>query len=384
MKSVLLVVFSALALAGCENSAEGDAPAPSVLYTVAQEYDLPVTATLPGRIAAISRSEVRPQVDGIILERRFDEGSDVAKGQILYQIDASMYQADYDIAKAALDEAQAKEIMMAQQEGRQRNLSKARAVSQQDLDTTISGHRQAKAQVARARAELDRARINLEHTKILAHAGGRIGISAVSPGSLVTDKQENPLAVIQQIDQVYVDMTQPSGDVIRLKEKIPPENFGKITVRLDLEKGSAYRNLKTGEPVVGRLMFADISVGQDTGSITVRSIFDNPDKLLLPGNYVTSTVDYGICESSLILPQKSVLSGIGGSHYVYILIPTKTKNIFTVEYRPVTIDRAWKNFWIIKDGVRQGDFVVTDGQQRIKTGEKVVGEETMTAQPNQE
>lgn len=312
-------------------------------------------------------------MDGIILERLFEEGSDVAMGQILYQIDASLYQADYDVAKAALDEAEAKKTMLAKQEERQRNLSKARAVSQQDLDNTISGHRQATAQVARAKAELERARINLAHTKIKAHAGGKIGISAVSPGSLVTDKQEKPLAVIQQINQVYVDMTQPSGDVLRLKEKIPSGDFSKTTVSLELETGSPYLNLKTGKPVAGTLLFADISVGQDTGSITVRSIFENPDRLLLPGNYVTALVNYGISEPALLLPQKSVLPGIGGTHYVYILNSSETTGIFIAEYRQVKIDRAWNNFWIIKDGITHGECVVVDGQRRIKTGEKVMG-----------
>lgn len=350
---------------------------PVVGYTVAREFNLPVTAELPGRIAAISRSEVRPQVDGIILERLFEEGSNVTKGQVLYQIDASLYQADYDIARATLDEAEAKRSMLAQQEERQRNLSKARAVSQQDLDNTISGHKQAKAQVSRAKAELERARINLEHTKIRSHANGVIGISAVSPGSLVTDKQENPLAVIQQIDHVYADMSQPSGDVMRLMEKIKPGDFDKISVRLELEDGSPYCELKTGRPVLGRLMFADISVGQDTGSVTVRSIFANPDRLLLPGNYITATVDYGISESVLLLPQKSVLSGIGGTHYIYVLKPANAKkNIFEAEYRHVKIGRAWKNFWIIRSGLTQGEFVAVEGQQHIKTGGKVIGEET--------
>lgn len=376
MRTVLLTVFFTLVLTGCETSGESESALPTIRYTVAREYELPVTATLPGRIVAVSRSEVRPQVDGIILERLFEEGADITKGQVLYQIDASLYQANYDVAKAALDEAEAKKIMMAQKEERQRNLSRAKAVSQQDLDNTISGHRQAKAQVAKAKAELERARINLAHTKIQAHASGRIGISTVSPGSLVTDKQENPLAVIQQIDQVYVDMTEPSSDAMRLKEKILPDNFDKATVRLELENGSQYHNLETGEAVTGKLLFTDISVGQDTGSVTVRSIFDNPDGVLLPGNYVTATVDYGITERSLILPQKSVLSGIGGTHYVYVLNQTEAKDVFRAEYRQVKIGRPWKNFWIINDGISQGEFVAVDGQQRIKPGEKVIGEET--------
>lgn len=373
MKNLFIAAICLFMLLACGEKENKQAALPEVKYICAREYDLPLTVDLPGRVSAITRSEVRPQVDGIIRQRLFEEGADVVEGQQLYQIDEALYKADYETARADLEEAEARASLTGQHEARQRNLARAKAVSQQDLENAISENRQARARLARARAELERAKINLDYTKILAHASGRIGVSAVSPGSLVIARQENPLAIIQRIDQVYVDMSQSGADFLGLRQKLA-NSANKAKIGLKLENGTDYTSLKNGEKIWGKPLFTDISVSQDTGSLNARALFDNPDGLLLPGAYVTATVEYGISEKALLLPQKCVLSGVGSAHYVYVLKPGPRPGTFITEYRPVTIGHPYGNFWIIEAGLEPGDLVVAEGLQKIEPGKEARGE----------
>ena len=349
---------------------------------VVRPYNIPLITELPGRVAARTLSEVRPQVDGIILERLFEEGAEVRKGQPLYHIDPDMYRAERDAAKATLEEAQAKAELLARQENRQRHLARVNAVSQNDLDVATAERRQAKARVSHARAELERAELNLAHTTIKAHASGRIGISEVSPGSLVTANQEQPLAFIQEIGSVYVDFTQPSTEILRLRLRQGTRANGEGTspprITLKLENDIPYTSHgatreEDREPICGKLLFTDISVEQDTGNVTLRTVFDNPDGLLLPGMYVKGIIEEGR-EDVLLVPQKCVFSLGSGIHGIFVL-QQQTDGAFLLEKRRVELETVYENAWIVARGVQTGELVLTEGIQRAKAGEMVQGRE---------
>lgn len=369
---------------GCDNDARKPKAPEEVRYSIVTEQRLTLSNDLPGRVSALVISEVRPQVDGIILERLFEEGADVQKGQVLYQIDPAVYQATYNTAKAALAEVEANVAALAMLEQRYRNLVKTNAVSRQDLDNAISEHGQARARIARAKAELESAAINLAYTQIKAPVSGRIGASSVTPGALVTANQPAALAVIQQTDRVYVDITQSSADTIRLRRamaqgKMSP-NGSAAKVRLTLEDGSPYTPVThshaDGEPawILGDLLFSEISVGQTTGSVSLRSVFNNPDGLLLPGMYVTATIEEGALDNAVLIPQSSVLSNGSGGHMVFILQKEDAlEGLFRVESCTVTLLRTYANRWIVKSGLAAGDFLIVEGLQKAAPGELVKG-----------
>lgn len=370
MKMTTLLAIFLLTI--CQACTERDAEVsdiPTVGYIIAKGQDIPIRTTLPGRVTALSVSEVRPQVDGIILERLFNEGDDVRKNQPLYQIDSAIYKANCDIAKANLEEAMAREEVLKHDVKRERKLQKANAVSQKDFDNTLSSFRQAQALVAKAKAELERAEINLAYTTIRAHTSGRIGFSEAWPGTLVTANQIKPLALIQQINQVYVDLTRPSADILRLREEFRRENNPKKNnVKLMLENGLIYTK-SDKSPICGKLLFSDISVGKDTGSVALRAIFENYDNILLPGMYVSAIIEDGIYNNAILVPQQSVMSQGNNSHFVYIL--KNEGNKFIVEKREVQLERTYGNFWIIRQGIKAGDFVVVSGTQYASPGKIV-------------
>lgn len=371
-------------IAGCaEEASETHAPQ-EVRYIPVVTERITMTIDLPGRVSAIVMSEVRPQVDGIILKRLFEEGSVVEKGQILYHIDPAVYQTAYNTAKAVLAEAEATVIALALQEKRYRSLIATKSISRQELDNAIAEHAQARARIARAKAELETAAINLAYTQIKAPVSGRISVSSVTPGALVTANQPTALAVIQQTNRVYVDFTQSSTDTIRLRRamaqgKMAP-NGSATKVRLTLEDGSPYtrtaQDHEKGNPewIHGDLLFADISVGRSTGGVLVRAVFDNPDGLLLPGMYVQATIEEGAMGNAILIPQRSVLSGASGGHFVFVLRENDSgEDLFQVERRNITLDRAFGSRWIIKSGLSSGDVLVVEGLQKAVPGELVKG-----------
>ncbi|MDL2316203.1 efflux RND transporter periplasmic adaptor subunit [Desulfovibrio sp. OttesenSCG-928-A18] len=379
-----------LALSGCDKGEQQPAEPEEVRYSIVTEQRITLSSDLPGRVSALVMSEVRPQVDGIILERLFEEGADVQKGQVLYQIDPAVYEATYNTAKAALAEAEANVAALALLEQRYGDLVKRNAVSRQDLDNAISEHGQARARIARARAELEAAAINLAYTRIKAPVSGRIGASAVTPGALVTANQPAALAVIQQTDRVYVDITQSSADTIRLRRAMAQgrmaPNGSAAKVRLTLEDGSPYTPVASGhtdgEPdwILGDLLFSEISVGQTTGSVSLRSVFNNPDGLLLPGMYVTATIEEGALDRAVLIPQGSVLSNGAGGHVVFVLHRDESgEDLFRVERRELTLLRTYGNRWIVKSGLAAGDLLIVEGLQKALSGELVKG--VMAAQP---
>lgn len=379
-KLILALCMTAL-VSGCHETASTPEQNTEVRYFSVVEEPLPLTSNLPGRVSALVVSDVRPQVDGIISKRLFEEGSNVQQGQVLYQIDPALYEAAYHTAKASLAEAQASVASLALLEKRYRALIRTRSVSQQDLDDAVFNHRQARARVDRAKAELETAAINLAYTQIKAPVSGRIGASSVTPGALVTANQSQALAMIQQIDRVYVDLNQSSVDAIRLRRNLARGTVSSsrnIKIRLTLEDGSPYTPVGDAHDeaspqwIEGDLLFSEILVGETTGSVTLRALFSNPDGLLLPGMYVTATFVEGIQHRAVIIPQSCVLSSGEGQHFVFALEKTPSEQEkFRVARRFIEIERSIGNRWLVRKGLSAGDLVVLEGLQKIMPGECV-------------
>lgn len=377
------VVCLALLLAGCDEPKEKEAEAEieHVRYLKLKTEELILTSILPGRVSPLALAEIRPQVDGIITERLFEEGSTVQKGQTLYRIDAAPYQAAYAAALASLNEAKAHEAALALLEKRQRRLLPGLSISRQDLDNTISQHGQALARVSKAQADLENAAINLSYTEIKAPVSGRIGAATITIGALVTANQASALAVIRQIDRVYIDMTQSSADIIRLRRAIAQRMMSvsrdTTKVRLKLEDGSPYTTItqvhSESSPhwIQGELLFSEVFVEQSTGNVKLRAVIDNPDGLLLPGMYVTAIIEEGTINNAMLIPQRSVMANNMGGHAVFLL--QKDDGTFRVIRREVTLDRAIGNRWLIKDGLKEGDLLVVDGLQKAVPGMPVKG-----------
>ena len=383
-KNLFLPVFlPVLFLLGCHVPEEGkeEMEMVQVRYLELMREKLELTSTMPGRVSSPVLAEIRPRIDGIITERLFEEGSTVREGQTLYRIDPAPYEAAHAAAKASLAEADAHLAALALREKRQRLLV-GQGVSRQELENTVSQHRQARARAARARADLKTAAINLSYTEIQAPVAGRIGASAVTVGALVTANQTGALAVIRQTDRVHIDMTQSSAEILRLRRArawhgYPP---GGNTVRLRLEDGSPYVPLiqRGGEEnfprwIRGEVLFSEGVVEQSTGTVRLRAVIDNPDGLLLPGMYVTALLEEGSVETALLLPQRSVMANADGGHSVLLLRREGDGGAFRVLRRAVTLDRAVGNRWLLRDGLKEGDLLVVEGLQKARPGTLVTG-----------
>ena len=394
----LAVLFCLLLpVPGCNEAPPSAQDTPQVQYLPVAPERIPLTSTLPGRVSALVVAEVRPQVEGIIQERLFEEGADVAKGQVLYQIYPAAYRATRSAAWAELEEARAHAHALQKREKRARNLAKANAVSQQELDDAIAEYGKAHARVARAEADLEAAEINLAYTSIRAPVSGRIGRSAVTQGALVTANQSTPLAVIQQIDNVYVDVTQPSADILSLRRMMskfgPAWKKGSAKARLVLEDGSPYARPSrvqgaTPEWILGDLLFSEISVVRTTGNVNLRALFPNPEGLLLPGMYARVFVEEGIIENALLIPQRAVIADAEGGHFVLTLqrqekrtAPKVTDELFTVIKKRVDLDRPYENRWLVRTGLAAGDLVVVEGLQKAVPGEKASASEWRAGEP---
>jgi membrane fusion protein (multidrug efflux system) len=304
---------------------------------------------------------VRPQVGGIIQKRLFTEGSDVAAGQVLYQIDAATYQAAYASARAALARAEAKLIPARLKAERLRDLVKFKVVSLQDYDDANAAVKQAEADVAAAEAAVESARINLDYTAVKAPISGRIGRSSVTTGALVTAVQAAPLATIQQLDCVYVDVTRSTAEMLRLQRKlaagaIKTNAANQGQVRLLLEDGTLY-------PLPGILKFSEVTVEPSTGSVTLRTTFPNPDKLLLPGMFVRAILDEGVNEQAILVPQQGVTRNPQGDATALVVNPENK-----VAARRLQIDRAVGDQWLVTEGLAAGDRLIVEGLQKAKPG----------------
>jgi membrane fusion protein (multidrug efflux system) len=323
-----------------------------------------LTTELPGRTSPYLVAEVRPQVNGIIQQRRFEEGADVKTGDLLYQIDPAQYQAAYDQAAAALAVAEANVPAARSRAERFKGLVAINAVGQQDYDDAAAALAQAEAGALASRAALESARINLAYTPLRAPISGRIGKSNVTVGALVTAYQPVPLAVIQQLDPIYVDVAQASADPLRLQHSIARTHFtsddsSERPVRLLLEDGTPY-------PPAGRLKFRDVTVDPTTGSITLRLVFPNPDHTLLPGMYVRAVVEEGTSDRAILAPQQGVSRDVKGQPYAWVVNAEEK-----VEQRGLEVDRAIGNRWLVTKGLEAGDRVIVEGLQKVRPGDSV-------------
>ena len=372
-RSVATVVGAAIAagaavllLAGCGGRRAGPPQGdfrPQVTVVSLHSQSVTLSRELPGRTSPFLIADVRPQVSGIVKRRLFVEGSLVRAGQPLYEIDDSLYRAQYDNAQAALQKAQANAVAAELAEKRAAELIKIDAISVQDNENAISTARQAEADVAAARAALDSAGVNLAYTRITAPISGRIGRSSVTAGALVTADQSAALATIQQLDPIYVDVNQSSADWLQLKQEI---DSGRIQssgagapATIVLENGSRY-------PQQGRLQFTDITVDPTTGNFLLRVLVPNPDGVLLPGMYVRAVINEGVLPHGVLAPQEGIQHDPHGNATA-LVVDAQGK----VEERRVDVTRAVGDQWLIDDGLNAGDRLIIAGIQKVQPGMSV-------------
>ncbi|MBF8742667.1 toluene efflux RND transporter periplasmic adaptor subunit TtgA [Pseudomonas guariconensis] len=365
-KPAVTALVSAVALAtllsGCKKEeAAPAAQAPLVGVVTLQPQAYTLTSELPGRTTAFRVAEVRPQVNGIILKRLFKEGTEVKEGQQLYQIDPSVYEANLANAKANLQATRS----LAE---RYKQLIDEQAVSKQEYDD-------ANAKRLQAEASLKSAQIDLRYTKVLAPISGRIGRSAVTEGALVSNGQSNAMATIQQLDPIYVDVTQSTAELLKLRRDLESGKLQKAgdnaaKVQLVLEDGSLFKQQ-------GRLEFSEVAVDETTGSVTLRAIFPNPDHTLLPGMFVHARLQAGVNANAILAPQQGVTRDLKGTPTA--LVVNKENK---VELRQLKASRTLGSDWLIEEGLNPGDRLITEGLQFVRPGVEVkVSEATNVKKP---
>ncbi|APU31790.1 efflux transporter periplasmic adaptor subunit [Ectopseudomonas alcaliphila JAB1] len=363
---VSAIAVAMLSLTGCqESSAPQTQQTPQVGVVTLEAKPFALTSEVPGRTSAYRIAEVRPQVNGIIQKRLFTEGSEVKAGQQLYQIDPATYQA-------AFKSAQATQLSAKSLADRYKLLVADKAVSQQAYD-------EARAAALQAEAALEQARIDLRYTKVMAPISGRIGRSAVTEGALVSNGQANAMATIQQLDPIYVDVTQSSKELLRLRRDLAEGRLQKASdsaakVALKLEDGSRYAH-------EGTLEFSEVAVDESTGSVTLRAVFPNPDHLLLPGMFVHAELLSGIKENAILAPQQGVTRNQRGEPTAMV-VNAENK----VEQRVLKADRTAGNAWLVEDGLKDGDRLITEGLQFVQPGAEVKAvpaSNVKTEQPDQ-
>ena len=363
-----------LLLAACDRpprqaaSPAAAAPVPVVTVLKAQPESVPLVTELPGRTAARLIAEIRPQVTGIIKERPFEEGSEVKAGQVLYQIEPAPYQAAFDSAKANVERAEANLVVARLKAKRYAGLEKNDAVSKQANDEALAEAQKAEAEVAAARAALDKAGIDLNFTRVRSPIAGRIGRSAVTPGALVTANQAMALATVQQLDPINVDLTESSAERLRIERQLESAKLQRaegstVPVKLVLEDGSLYG-------LEGKLAFSEVSVHEATGTVTLRAVFPNPDRQLLPGMYVRARLSHGLNRQAVLLPHAALSRNPRGQAQVMV-VGAEEK----VEARNVEAERSHGEKWVVTAGLKAGDRVIVEGLQKVRPGAVVKAEE---------
>lgn len=362
-KGTWLLFGCTLALAGCNKPQttvpqKGDVPVGVVVVKTQKVF---VTVELPGRTSPYQIAEVRPQVGGIVMQRTFREGSDVKAGETLYLIDPALYKAAYDSAQANLSKAEANLTTIRIKAERYNELVKINAISKQDFDDVSAALKQAIADVAANKALVDTAGINLGYTRITSPITGRIGISTVTPGALLVPGQAIALTTVQQLDPIYVDVTQSSDELIRMKHALETGLLKRVganvaRIRLVMDDNSAYA-------FEGKLKLSDVTVNQGTSTVTLRAEFPNPNHDLLPGMFLHAVLDEGVDEEGILVPQQGVTHNARGIATALVLDPDGK-----VEQRVLELGEAIGNKWIVKSGLKAGDQLIVDGLQKIKPG----------------
>jgi len=376
-------LFSILWLVGCNGQTEAQqaAQAPEVAVVVIQPQRVELSTELPGRTSPYRIAEIRPQVSGIVQKRLFQEGADVKAGQLLYQIDSAPFQVAHDSAKASLAKAQANLPSLKLKAERYKELLVEDAVSRQDYDDAAASVEQSRAEVEYWKAAVEAARINLGYTRVAAPISGRIGKSSVTDGALVTAYQPAPLAVIQQLDPIYVDVTQSSAELLRLRRnlesgRLSADGETSRKVRLLLEDGAPY-------PQEGTLQFRDVTVDPTTGSFTLRIVVPNQRNLLLPGMFLRAVVQEGVMEQAILAPQQGIIRTPKGEPVAWVVDESGK-----VQQRPLTLNRTIGNTWLVSSGLSAGDRVIVEGMLNVRPGTSVKAvplsppKETAAAQPS--
>ncbi|WP_044101885.1 multidrug efflux RND transporter periplasmic adaptor subunit AdeD [Acinetobacter pittii] len=344
------------------NGCDSDQPAPKNIQQVGtitiKPETIESTYQLAGRTVASEISQVRPQVNGVVIEQLFKEGTQVSKGQPLYKIDSSLYRDGVDEAAGNLALAKATVNSTRLQAERYKELIKVNGVSQQELDNAQSAYEQAKATVAVNEAVLKTARTNLRYTQVSAPISGRIGRSSITRGALVTSAQTDPLATIQKLDPMYVDLTQSSDEYMALRKQLAENGIKptELSVRLKLENGTAYAEQ-------GTFKFSDVAVDEATGSVTLRAAFPNPNNALLPGLYVRAELRTGTRPNSVLIPQGALFRDAEGNPLVWIVGKDNK-----AEQRKITLGDAIDNRWLVTSGLKAGDQVIVEGLQGLSAG----------------
>ncbi|WP_309896378.1 efflux RND transporter periplasmic adaptor subunit [Archangium sp.] len=362
-----LALVSLLGGAACKPSEAPPPAAPGAVEVgtiTVQPSRIPVLDELPGRIAPTRSAEVRPRVSGIIVERVFRQGGSVKAGDVLFKLDASMYEVERASAKAVLAKAEVTAAEARQQAERGEKLLASGVVTQEQHETLQAALQRAEADVAAARAAVRRAELQVEYTTIRAPIAGRIGRALVTEGSLVSAGDPTALALIQQLDPVYVDFTQPAMELRRLRQalkdgRIQGSTAEQANVQLVLDDGSLYAK-------AGRLLFSDVTVDPSSGQVTLRGEFPNPDAELLPGMYVRGRVEQGTLSEALVVPQQAIQRDNAGKSQVFVVAGNGT-----AEVRPVRISRVYQEQAVIQEGLKAGDQVIVEGFQKIGAGAPV-------------
>ncbi|NQE51891.1 multidrug transporter [Herbaspirillum rubrisubalbicans] len=362
--TMTVAVAAALVACGQKPAAQGGPmPAPEVSVVTIAPQRVAITNELPGRVEAFRTAQVRARVAGIVQKRVFKEGSEVKEGQVLFQIDPAQYKASLESAQATLARAQANLTQTSLTAQRYKPLVEVNAVSKMDYDNAVAAQKQAEADVASGKAAVQTASLNLGYATVTSPISGRIGRALVTEGALVGQGDATQLALVQQLDPVYVNVTQSSADLLKLQQAMAAgqlKNVGdnKAKVTLVLENGQPY-----DQP--GKLLFSDVSVDESTGSVSLRAEFPNPKRLLLPGTYVRTKVEQAVDDQALLVPQQAVMRDAGGS--IVMVVNAENK----VEPRPVKTGGARGNNWQVLDGLKEGDRVIVEGLQKVRPGATV-------------
>lgn len=359
------LMFVALMVAGCDKQEPPAAAKPFEVGVITVENTpVPVFSNLPGRTNAYLVSEVRARVDGIVLHREFTEGANVKAGQRLYKIDPAPYVAALKSAKATLARAQASLVAQNAQVERYRVLVEGNAISRQNFDNALANQGQAVADVAAGKASVEQAQINLSYTDVISPIDGRIGISEVTPGAYVQASGATLMTTVQQLDPMYVDLTQSSADGLKLRTDIQEgrlqtqgDDAAKVT--LALENGRNYAHL-------GKLQFSDVSVDQGTGSVTLRAVFPNKDHVLLPGMFVRARIEEGTNNNAMLIPQVGVSHDQAGRPIALTVGPDNK-----VSQTILTTAGTQGANWIVTSGLQPGDRVIVEGTEKARPGAKV-------------
>ncbi|PUA20879.1 efflux RND transporter periplasmic adaptor subunit [Glaciimonas sp. PCH181] len=358
--ALAVALLSAIAACGQKAAAPAAPPPPEVSVISIAPERLSLSTELPGRLEATRIAEVRARAAGIILKRNFREGSDVKAGEVLFRIDPAPLQATYESTQASLAKAEANLTQATLKAQRYKPLVEANAVSKQDYDDAVALQKQAAADVASAKASRQTASLNLGYATVTSPISGRIGRALVTEGALVGQGEATQLATVQQVDPIYVNLTQSSTDILKLQQamkngQLQSVGQGQAKVTLVTEDGQAY-------PQSGKLLFSDLTVDSTTGSVSIRAEFPNPDHSLLPGMYVRAKLEQAVNDQAITVPQQAVTRDMTGATVFVVDKDNK------VAARTIKADNAQGDKWVVTDGLKTGDKVIVEGLQKVKPG----------------